>query len=50
MAVKFGMEEGTEFHPNRCNVSPLWGEKRQNRPLSQLNTGAFASRNAAGNK
>jgi len=28
--VKFGMEEGTfhaKFHPHRCNVSPLWGEK-----------------------
>jgi len=29
MGVKFGMEEGTDplvhanFHPNRCNVSPL---------------------------
>ena len=56
MGVKFGMEEGTEvgmeegtfgpllhakFHPHRCNVSPLRGEKPQNRPLSRpkLNTG-----------
>jgi len=30
-----------KFHPNRCNVSPLWGEKPQNRPLSKLNTGAL---------
>jgi len=38
MGVKFGMEEGT----HRCNVSPLRGEKPQNRPLSKLNTGRFA--------
>jgi len=51
MGVKFGMEEGTEgpllhakFHPNRCNVSPLRGEKPQNWPLSKLNTGRFALR------
>ena len=50
MGVKFGMEEGTlpllhaKFHPHRCNVSPLWGEKPQNRPLSKLNTGRFALR------
>jgi len=25
-------------------VSPLWGEKPQNRPLSKLNTGRFALR------
>ena len=49
MGVKFGMEEETEgpllhakFHPHRCNVSPLRGEKPQNRPLSKLNTGRFA--------
>jgi len=29
-----------KFHPNRCNVSPLRGEKPQNRPLSKLNTAA----------
>ena len=47
----FGTEEGTfgpllraKFHPNRCNVSPLWGEKPQNRPLSKFNTGRFALR------
>ena len=34
-----------KFHPHRCNVSPLRGEKLQNRPLSKLNT-----RNAAGKK
>jgi len=28
-----------KFHPHRCNVSPLWGKKLQNRPLSKLNTG-----------
>ena len=51
MGVKFGMEEGTfgpllraKFHPHRCNVSPLLGEKPQNRPLSKLNTGRFALR------
>jgi len=49
MGVKFGMEEGTfllhaKFHPHRCNVSPLRGEKPQNWPLSKLNTGRFALR------
>ena len=51
MGVKFGMEEGTfgpllhaKFHSHRCNVSPLRGEKPQNRPLSKLNTGRFALR------
>ena len=29
---------------HRCNVSPLRGEKPQNRPLSKLNTGRFALR------
>jgi len=33
-----------KFHPYRCNVSPLRGEKPQNRPLSKLNTGRFALR------
>ena len=32
------------FTPNQCNVSPLRGEKPQNRPLSKLNTGRFALR------
>jgi len=45
MAVKFVMEEGTlihaKFHPHHCNVSPLRGEKPQNRPLSKLNTGTL---------
>ena len=31
-----------KFHPHRCNVSPLRGEKPQNRPLSKLNTGRLA--------
>ena len=46
-----GTEEGTfgpllraKFHPHRWNVSPLRGEKPQNRPLSKLNTGRFALR------
>jgi len=46
------MEKGTEgpssmpnFTPiDRCNVSPLRGEKPQNRPLSKLNTGRLALR------
>jgi len=45
------VEEGTygpllhaKFHPHRFNVSPLRGEKPQNRPLSKLNTGRFALR------
>ena len=33
-----------KFHPHRCNVSPLRGEKPQNWPLSKLNTGRFALR------
>jgi len=44
MGVKFGIEEGTEgpqISPHRWNVSPLRGEKPQNRPVSNLNTGAL---------
>jgi len=37
--VKFG-----KFHPHRRNVSPLRGEKPQNRPLSKLNNRRFALR------
>ena len=33
-----------KFHPSWCNVSPLQGEKPQNRPLSKLNTGRLALR------
>jgi len=51
MGVKFGTEEGTfgpllraKFHPQRCNVSPLWGENPQNRLLSKLNNRHFALR------
>jgi len=48
MGVKFGMEEGTsppsQISPHRCNMSPLRGEKPQNRPLSKLNTGRLALR------
>jgi len=51
MGVKFGTEEGTfgsllhaKFHPHRCKVSPLRGEKPQNRPLSKLNAGGLALR------
>ena len=36
-----GGTEDAKFHPNRCNVSPLRGEKPQNRPLGKLNTGAL---------
>jgi len=32
MGVKFGMD--AKFHPHRCNVSPMWGEKPQNWPMS----------------
>jgi len=31
----------SKFHPHPCNVSPLWGEKPQNRPEYNLNTGAL---------
>ena len=42
IGVKFGIGPllHAKFHPNRCNVSPLRGEKPQNRPLSKLNTGS----------
>ena len=30
-----------KFHTHRCNVLLLWDEKPQNRPLSNLNTGAL---------
>jgi len=33
-----------KLHPHRCNVSPLRGEKPQNRPLSKLNNRRFALR------
>ena len=42
MGVKFGIH--AKFHPHRCNVSPLRGEKPQNWPLSKLNTGRFVLR------
>jgi len=33
-----------KFHQHRCNVvSTLWGEKPQNRPMSNVNTGAMRS-------
>jgi len=41
MGVKFGPLLRAKFHPHPCNVSPLPGEKPQNRPLSNLNTGAL---------
>jgi len=57
MGVKFGVEEGrggewtpvdscslhhhAKFHPNRCIVSPMRGEKPQNRPLINFYTGAL---------
>ena len=42
--VKFGALLHAKFHPHRCNVSPLQGEKPQNRRLSKLNTGRLALR------
>jgi len=43
--VKFGLEERTysplfsaKFHIDRCNLSPLQGEKLKNRPVSKNNT------------
>jgi len=46
MGVKFGVEEGkgplhAKFRPHLCNMSPLWGEKPQNRPMSKLKTGGL---------
>ena len=35
-----------QISPHRCNFSPLWGEKPQNRPMSNLNTAACAACNA----
>jgi len=32
MAVKFGTFLRAKFHPHQCNVSPLRGEKPENRP------------------
>ena len=55
IGVKFGMEEGTieegtdgpllqaKLHPYRCDLSPLRGEKPQNRSLSKLNAGRLRS-------
>ena len=40
--IVFGPLLHAKFHPHRCNVSPLRGEKPQNWPLSKLNTGRFA--------
>jgi len=31
-----------KFHLDQCNVSPLWGEKPKNRPVSKNNTGRAA--------
>ena len=41
IGVKLGALLHAKFHPSRCNVSPLRGEKPQNRPLSKLNSGAL---------
>jgi len=52
MGVKFDTDEGllrAKFHPHRRKVSPLRGEKPQNRPLS-IYRQACAARNAAGKK
>jgi len=37
--ICFGHLLRAKFHPHQCNVSLLWGEKPQSRPLSNLNTG-----------
>jgi len=37
----FGAVLRAKFHPHWCTVSSLWGEKPQNRPLSNLYTGAL---------
>jgi len=31
-----------KFDLDRCNMSPLWGEKPQNQPVSKQNTGRAA--------
>jgi len=41
LAWRRGPLPHAKFHPHRCNMSPLRGEKPQNRPLSKLNTGAL---------
>jgi len=42
VGVKFGM--GESISPQWCNVSPLWGEKPQDRhPPSNLNTNICAA-------
>jgi len=33
-----------KFHLNRCNVSPLWGEKPDFWPVSKNNTGSLPLR------
>ena len=39
-----------KFDLNRCNESPLWGEKRDFWPVSKFNTGSLPLRgNPAGN-
>jgi len=37
MGVKFGMEEGTKFHPHRCNVSLLLQVSRYLRLCCEFN-------------
>jgi len=41
MGVEFGTCQNS---PHRCNMSPLRGEKPQNRPMSKLNNQRFALR------
>ena len=55
--VKFGREERTygpllpaKFDLDRCNVSPLQGEKTQNRPMSKRNTAELPAADPAGKK
>ena len=45
-----GVDLSAKFHPHRSSVLPLWGEKRENQRMCNLNTGALRYRNAAGNE
>jgi len=40
--VTFGALLHAKFHAHQCNVSPLWGEKTQNRSARNLNNQPFA--------
>ena len=38
-----------KFHTNRCNESPLWGDRPDFRPVSKFNTGTLRFVNPVGN-